>query len=722
MAGNIIVTETRNLITWETDNNAFSRAKKKIISLKEAHEKPSQRYAATVKKLQQSEGKAALAAAKAQTAKLRQVEQLTKQQQKQAQIQAKMQRDAVAHANKMTSLQARQLSQQEQTARQNARLEAISAKVRAASQHRAMTYNPNMGGQHSDPDLVARQTQAMGRNSVIASEMAATKKAMALEEKRQREKEAGLQREVTYYNSLRRSALTLANVNGADVATRYKAISAAKQALKAQKEERYTVEEARFEMARITTELRKQARLQQRITREQKAAGVRAGRVRTEGRGGRGTLAAAGAVGAATLIGSMGINKAGAVLQGSLERSRDVKKLQQYGISNLEFAALQDLSMTRAGYSLSADKLADLNKDTTEKAGELLNTGSFKRNKKTGQLNFSGGGEFADIINNVLTSTNGNQKVAQKVIGELQKLNFPTFILYLKQLQKTFGWTDNQVRHLGEAVNDGSVFLSILDEDGKNVIDRMRQLSSEGWTLSDAQQAQLDKLSALSTEYSRVQTSLADHFSASFVQGLGEYGQNTENLSKGMAGLVPITDELGKSLGEMASAVLKITSWFGSVNPDNKHEQLNESGWYYDDSAVGWFVNKLKSAAATFTGANTIPGVQGMPSDSYGSGTSISAAAKSLNIGTRGAYQQPINQMPGFNLPTYQMPQPTFQVPTLENMTQRQQYSVNVHGEAAIKLSPIDINVNDGAVTGLVDARIKDNELNNQNMILGVAR
>lgn len=722
MAGNIIVTTTSNRVIWDVDNNSYSRALKKIKSLKEAHEKPSQRYAATAKKIQQGEGKAALAAAKAQTAKLRQVEQLTKQQQKQAQIQAKMQRDAVAHANKITSLQARQLSQQEQTARQNARLAAISAKVRAASQHRAMTYNPNMGGQHSDPSLVARQTQAMGRSSVIASEMAATKKAMALEEKRQREKEAGLQREVTYYNSLRRSALTLANVNGADVATRYKAISAAKKALQAQKEQRFTAEETRFEMARVTTELRRQARLQQRITREQKAAGVRAGRVRTEGRGGRGTLAAAGAIGGATLIGSMGINKAGAVLQGSLERSRDVKKLQQYGISNLEFAALQDLSMSRVGYSLSADKLADLNKDTTEKAGELLNTGSFKRNKKTGQLNFSGGGEFADIINNVLTSTNGNQKVAQKVIGELQKLDFPTFITYLKQLQKTFKWTDNQTRHLAEAVNDGSVFLDVFNDEGQGLIDRMKKLSTEGWALSDSQQAQLDKLSALSTEYSRVQTSLADHFSASFVQGLGEYGQNTENLSKGMAGLVPITDELGKSLGEMASAVLKITSWFGSVNPENKHEELSDNGIYYKDSMVGRVWQSFKNAVEGVTSASTIPGVQGMPSDSYGSGTAISAAAKSLNIGSRSAYQQPINQVPGFNLPTYQMPQPTFQVPTLENMTQRQPYSVNIRGSAEVKLSPIDINVHDGAVTGLVDVRIRDNELNNQNMILGVAR
>lgn len=561
---NKIVTSTVNEISWITDDASYQKAKKKIISLKAAHEKPAKALEKAQKRTVQSEGKAALAAAKAQTAKLRQAEQLSKQQQKQAQIQAKMERDAVSHANKMTSLQARQLSQQEQAARQNARLAAISDKVRQASRSRAMTYNPNMPGVHSDPSLVARQNAAMNRgHGAVAADIAATKKAMALEEKRQREKEAGLKREVTYYNSLRRSALTLANVNGADVATRYKAISAAKEALKAQKEERYTVEETRFEMARITTELRKQARLQQRMTREQKAAGVRAGRVRTESRGGRAGLAAAGVIGGASLVGSMGVSRVGQTLQGSLERSRDVKKLQQYGISNLEFAALQDLSMSRVGYSLSADKLADLNKDTTEKAGELLNTGSFKRNKKTGQVNFSGGGEFADIINNVLTSTNGNQKVAQKVIGELQKLDFPTFITYLKQLQKTFKWTDNQTRHLAEAVNDGSVFLEVFNDEGQGLIQRMHQLSSEGWTLSDAQQANLDKLAALGAEYNRVQTSLADHFSASFVEGLGQYAANTETLRQKMTGLIPISDALGVALGELTTNILSFSGRVG---------------------------------------------------------------------------------------------------------------------------------------------------------------
>jgi hypothetical protein len=713
MSGNIIVSTTTNRVVWDVDQTSYGKALKSVKSIKAAHEKPAKALEKAQKRTIQSEGKAALAAAKAQTAKLRQAEQLSKQQQKQAQIQAKMERDAVAHANKMTSLQARQLSQQEQATRQNARLAAISAKVRAASQHRAMTYNPNMPGVHSDPSLVARQTEAMNRgHGAVAADIAATKKAMALEEKRQREKEAGLKREVTYYNSLRRSALTLANVNGADVATRYKAISAAKEALKAQKESRFTTEETRFEMARITKELRKHARLQQRITREQKAAGVRAGRVRTESRGGSVGLAAAGVIGGASLVGSMGVSRVGQTLQGSLERSRDVKKLQQYGISNLEFAALQDLSMSRVGYSLSADKLSDLNKDTLEKSGELLNTGSFKRNSKTGALTFSGGGEFADIVNLTLQSTNGNQKVAQKVIGELQKLDFPTFITYLKQLQKTFGWTDRQVRHLAEAVNDGSVFLEVFNDEGQGLIQRMNQLASEGWTLSDAQQANLDKLAALGAEYSRVQMSLADHFSASFVQGLGEYAANTDTLRQKMTGLIPISDALGVALGELTTNIL---SFAGRVGEELKKGATLPDAVYntvVDDSAnstADWIKEKTgfdpRSIGQTLK--QIYPWLDSSAPSNIGSGTAYNDPALALNV-------------PGLN---YLAPQqPTFTVPTIDSMTQRQPIPVAVTGEAEIKLSPLDINVNDGAINGLIDTKLRSYEQAQNNMILGIAQ
>lgn len=715
MSGNIIVSTTTNRVVWDVDQTSYGKALKAVKSIKAAHEKPAKALEQAQKRTAQMEGKAALASAKAQTAKLRQAEQLSKQQQKQAQIQAKMERDAVAHANKMTSLQARQLSQQEQAARQNARLAAISAKVQAAARSRAMTYNPNMGGQYYDPDVVARQNTAMNRShGAVAADIAATKRAMALEEKRQREKEASLKHQSTAYDTLRRASLTISHIEGASLADKMKAVQAIKEATKGYSEQRYTISEMRHELAAATLETRRQARLNRQILKD-KAKADRAGRInaqrltRERSERGYGGLAV---IAGGSLIGSMGVARVGQTLQGSLERSRDVKKLQQYGISNLEFAALQDLSMSRVGYSLSADKLADLNKDTTEKAGELLHTGSFKRNKKTGQVNFSGGGEFADIINNVLTSTNGNQKAAQKVIGELQKLDFSTFITYLKQLQKTFKWTDNQTRHLAEAVNDGSVFLEMFNDEGQGLIQRMHQLASEGWTLSDAQQANLDKLASLGAEYNRVQTSLADHFSASFVEGLGQYAANTDTLRQNMTGLIPISDALGVALGELTTNIL---SFAGRVGEELKKGATLPDAVYtsvVDDSANGaadWIKEKTgfdpRSIGQTLK--QIYPWLDSSAPSNIGSGTAYYDSALALNV-------------PGLNYLTPQ--KPTFTVPTIDSMTQRQPIPVSVTGQAEIKLSPLDVNVNDGAINGLIDTKLRSYEQAQNNMILGIAQ
>lgn len=715
---NIIVTKTINMVEWSVDKTSYGKALKAIKSLKAAQEKPAKALEAAKKRTAQSEGKAALAAAKAHTTRIKQQQRLVAEQQKQAQVQAKIVNQELAHNKKMAALSAKNaaqaLTQDEARARQDLRLSRISERIRAAAVSRAVMYNPNMGGTAPEPGLATAQTAAMSRgHKRISDDIVAAKRRIAVEEKR----EAALKREVVYYNALRKSALTLANVNGADIATRYKAISAAKEALKAQKEERYTVEETRFEMARITSELRKQARLQQRITREQKAAGVRAGRVRTErltGRGIGGGIVAGGAIGGATLIGSMGVARVGQTLQGSLERSRDSKKLEQYGLGQLEFAAIQDLAMSRAGYSLSADKLADLNKDTTEKAGELLNTGSFKRNKKTGEVTFSGGGEFADIINNVLKSANGNQKVAQKVIGEIQTMNFPEFILYLKQLQKTFKWTDNAVRHLAEAVNDGSVFLGVFDDEGWGVIDRMRQLASEGWTLSDAQQANLDKLAALGAEYNRVQTSLADHFSASFVEGLGQYATNTDTLRQSMTGLIPIADHLGQSLGELTTNILAWASSIGAelrkgaTLPDAVYNTTVDEG---GNAAAEWVKDNLGFDPRTIgqTLKQIYPWLDSSSPNNIGTGTAWDGLA--LNV-------------PGLNYQG-QQPQPllkpTFSIPTIADTATRGPIPVSVTGTADLSLhQDVDININDGAVKGLIDAKIRENEVYNTNLILGV--
>ena len=717
--GNIIVSTLTNRVEWDVDRTSYGKALKAVKSLKAAHEKPAKALEAAQKRASQSEGKAALAAAKAQTAKLRQAKQISAEQQKQAQIAAKAAQQEQTHAKKMAAINARgavqQINQADQLAKQNERLARISAKVRAAARSRSMTYNPSMGGTAPEPGLLAAQTAAMNRgHASITNDIIQTKKAIALEEKRQREKEASLKRQSTAYDTLRRASLTISHIEGASLADKMKAVQAIKESTRGFAEQRYTIAEMRHELAKATLETRRQARLNRQIVKD-KAKAERAGRINAERltrerkERGYGGLTTAGVIAGGSLIGSMGVARVGQTLQGSLERSRDVKKLQQYGISQLEFTALQDLAMSRVGYSLSADKLADLNKDTTEKAGELLNTGSFKRNKKTGQVNFSGGGEFADIINNVLASTNGNQKVAQKVIGELQKLNFPTFITYLKQLQKTFKWTDNQTRHLAEAVNDGSVFLEVFNDEGQGLINRMQKLSAEGWTLSDAQQANLDKLAALGAEYNRVQTSLADHFSASFVQGLGEYAANTDTLRQSMTGLIPIADNLGQSLGELTTNVI---AWASQIGGELQKGETLPTAIYNTT------VDEGSNAAAQWLKEKTgfDPRVIGQTLKQIYPWLDSSAQN---NIGSGQAWTNPglTRGVAGFS-----QPQLTFTPPEPFGSTgwRPDNSRFNLTGEATVKVE-VEQTLNVGVLDGLIDTKINDNNVRQQNMILGIA-
>ena len=717
--GNIIVSTLTNRVEWDVDRTSYGKALKAVKSLKAAHEKPAKALEAAQKRASQSEGKAALAAAKAQTAKLRQAKQISAEQQKQAQLSAKVAQQEQAHAKKMAAINARgavqQINQADQLAKQNERLARISAKVQAAMRSRSSRYNPDMGGQYSQPGLYDRQNAAMSRgHASIANDIIQTKKAIALEEKRQREKEASLKRQSTAYDTLRRASLTISHIEGASLADKMKAVQAIKEATKGYSEQRYTIAEMRHELAKATLETRRQARLNRQIVKD-RAKAERAGRINAErltrerSERGYGGLAATGVIAGGSLVGSMGVARVGQTLQGSLERSRDVKKLQQYGISQLEFTALQDLAMSRVGYSLSADKLSDLNKDTTEKAGELLNTGSFKRNKKTGQVNFSGGGEFADIINNVLASTNGNQKVAQTVIGELQKLNFPTFITYLKQLQKTFKWTDNQTRHLAEAVNDGSVFLEVFNDEGQGLINRMQKLSAEGWTLSEAQQANLDKLAALGAEYNRVQTSLSDHFSSAFVNGLQDYATNTDTLRQSMTGLIPIADNLGQSLGELTTNVIAWASQIGgelqkgATLPTAIYNTTVDEG---SNAAAQWIKDKTGFDPRRIgqTLKQIYPWLDRSAQNNIGSGQAWT------NPGlTRG--------VAGFS-----QPQLTFTPPEPFGSTgwRPDNSRFNLTGEATVKVE-VEQTLNAGVLDGLIDTKINDNNVRQQNMILGIA-
>lgn len=714
--GNIIVTSTVNKVTWVVDESSYKRALKRIKSLKSAHEKPAKSLEAAQKRASQSEGKAALAAAKAQTAKLRQAKQISAEQQKQAQLSAKVAQQEQAHAKKMAAINARgavqRINQADQLAKQNERLARISAKVRAAARSRSMTYNPDMGGTAPEPGLLAAQTAAMNRgHASIANDIIQTKKAIALEEKRQREKEASLKRQSTAYDTLRRASLTISHIEGASLADKMKAVQAIKEATRGYAEQRFTIAEMRLELAKATLETRRQARLNRQIVKD-RAKAERAGRINAErltrerSERGYGGLAATGVIAGGSLIGSMGVARVGQTLQGSLERSREAQQLRQYDISQLEFNAIHDVVQKRTGYDLTVDKYASMNKDYFEKAGELINTGSFKTNKQ-GVTTFSGGGELADLVNAVLSKT--NQRTAQKVIGELQKLDMGTFVTYVRQLGKQFGWTENSMRHFLEAIDDGSVLLSGLTGEGDEVIARMQKLSAEGWTLSEAQQANLDKLAALGAEYNRVQTSLSDHFSSAFVNGLQDYATNTDTLRQSMTGLIPIADNLGQSLGELTTNVIAWASQIGgelqngATLPTAIYNTTVDEG---SNAAAQWIKDK--------TGFD--PRVIGQTLKQIYPWLDSSAQN---NVGSGQAWTNPglTRGVAGFS-----QPQLTFTPPEPFGSTGWKPDSsrFNLTGEATVKVE-VEQTLNAGVLDGLIDTKINDNNVRQQNMILGIA-
>lgn len=717
-ATNKIVTSTVNIVSWEISRSSYEAAKKKILSLQQLTTKPAKALEQAQKRTAQGEGKSALEAARAQTQRLKMAQKLSLEQQRQAQAQAKIAKQEEAHARKMQALnargQAQQLADSEQIRRQNTRLANISAKVQAAARSRAMTYNPNMGGQHYDPGLVSRQTDAMNRgHGAVAADIAATKKAMALEEKRQREKEAAFKRQITAHDTLRRASLTISHIEAASLADKMKAVQAIKEATKGYAEQRYTIAEMRHELAKATLETRRQARINRQIVKD-KAKAERAGRInaqrltRERSERGYGGLAATGVIAGGSLIGSMGVARVGQTLQGSVERNQQMKALQSQGISRLEYEAVRDVVANKTGFNISPDKALDFSADYNDKVGQLTANGTWKTNKN-GQSTLSGGGELGDLINAIAGKS--NVATAKRVVKELQGIDFNLFLVYLKQLQKTFKFTDKETAAFAEAINDASKILPAFADGGEAVQKRMDDLARNGYALSEAQQEQLNRLSALSVEYSRINDSLSDIFSSGFADGLGEVGKNTSSFSKGMAGLVPIMDSLGKAVGQVTADMLLFAGRVGQrVNegatlPDAVYNTV------VDDSANGaadWIKEKTgfdpRSIGQTLK--QVYPWLDSSAPSNIGSGTAYNDPALALSV-------------PGLN---YQTPQqPTFTVPTIDSMTQRQPIPVAVTGEAEIKLSPLDINVNDGAINGLIDTKLRDYEQAQNNLILAVA-
>lgn len=237
----------------------------------------------------------------------------------------------------------------------------------------------------------------------------------------------------------------------------------------------------------------------------------------------------------------------------------------------------------------------------------------------------------------------------------------------------------------------------------------MQKLSAEGWTLSEAQQASLDKLAALGAEYNRVQTSLSDHFSSAFVNGLQDYATNTDTLRQSMTGLIPIADNLGQSLGELTTNVIAWASQIGgelqkgATLPTAIYNTTVDEG---SNAAAQWIKDK--------TGFD--PRVIGQTLKQIYPWLDSSAQN---NIGSGQAWTNPglTRGVAGFS-----QPQLTFTPPEPFGSTGWRPDSsrFNLTGEATVKVE-VEQTLNAGVLDGLIDTKINDNNVRQQNMILGIA-
>lgn len=354
------------------------------------------------------------------------------------------------------------------------------------------------------------------------------------------------------------------------------------------------------EAHRITEEYRNQAiTLQQanEALRQQKAIlGSIARQNRTQNRragvptpAGHSRLASSLALaGVAGGLGYMGERAAGAAretLQGSVERNAGRRQLNSLGVSTLEADALI-AEARKNGYNFTYEQIAEKQKDYNDKAGQLTANGSWKQ-ARDGSWSLSGGGEFGDIVNSV-TAKRG-KAAGEQVVSNLQGMNFTEFLVYLRQLQKTMGYSEKELTAFAEAIDDGSVALQAVKDGGKNLTDTAMQIARSGQSLTDQQSQNLSYLSNLASVAQSASENLGDTFASGFAEKFRDLGQDSDSVRDSFKQLKPIADELGKELGGLVgwiSSHLGVIPGSAGYNEKHYKEAYNSALEHKDDN---WF-------------------------------------------------------------------------------------------------------------------------------------
>ncbi|MBX4548096.1 hypothetical protein [Klebsiella pneumoniae] len=261
-------------------------------------------------------------------------------------------------------------------------------------------------------------------------------------------------------------------------------------------------------------------------------------------------------------------------LQGAIERNQGRKMIQSFGGNDLEYMALRQESLKRTGFDISRDKYADISKDLKDRQGDL----SFGSTDKNG--NFTGGGEFSDLVN-ILRQRAGYTNSG--AVKQLQSLKTPVeFAVFMRSLKDAGKITTQEFVNMGERINDASYVLNSVDSGGQNLIKTMDTLVDSHLALNDAQQKSINNLTEMSIVFNQAKESLGDQFAASFSKGLEDLGINAQNLSSEMGSLVPLVRDLGtgtaqtvKGFKDLLDVLSIITDWKNKLLGTDKPEEQN---------------------------------------------------------------------------------------------------------------------------------------------------
>lgn len=283
----------------------------------------------------------------------------------------------------------------------------------------------------------------------------------------------------------------------------------------------------------------------------------------------------------------MAVSGAQQVLQAGIGKTQEDRKLKTYNADPLKFMAYQQAVGKKNGFNLTADKFSDMSKDVYDKVGDL-SQGEFKKDKKTGEYKYSGGGEFSDIINLVMKKTKGSnadkKAAGESVLANLKKLeNAQDFAAYIDKLGQAAGLTRAEMTQLAETVNDGSWLLGVSTKDINSTFE---QLKAAGYQLTEQERQNIAQLEVLGASVSNAGLTLAQFAASSFFEGLG--------LS---------VDDVNRAFGELKGPVQTVFYAFGKVlNILSPLTNVIKSWWGVGENLFGVINNLL----APFGGLGTM--------------------------------------------------------------------------------------------------------------------